>query len=32
MFPFVYCLLLNDPGSGSERNAILIKQFPTLNN
>lgn len=23
---------LNDPGSGSERNAILIKHFPTLNN
>lgn len=31
MFPFVYCLI-NDPGSGSERNAILIKHFPTLNN
>lgn len=30
MFPFVYCLFLNDPSSGSERNALLIKCFPTL--
>lgn len=32
MFPFLYCLFLNEPSSGSERNEISVEHFPTLNN